>query len=712
MERSEARTWLGSPLAGAVGVLGVGLVAICCTDGHDHASWVAPAAASNLTAALADGGRVELSWSDRSSEGGFRIERRVGAGAFVVVDRVPANTTTFDDDRAPADEVVEYRVIATSVAGDAPASNVVTVLTVKPPAQPASAAVSDTEVDLSWLDLTSIETGFRVERRVAGGGSFAAVAGSPAPANATSFRDVGLTPGATYEYRVIAETPLGDSAPSAVLLATPGSVPLQVDTTTLPAALQSWPYDETVSASGGSGQGRTWAVSAGSLGGDLQLVDGAAAVISGTPYPPVPYSAPSPLSFTLQVTDSASNVAQQAYTLGIDPLRITTHAGDGSLTYAGDGAQADASGLDADVVAVDAAGNVHASAAYRLFRVDATSLQVTTVAGDGTAGDGGDGGLATNATLQRVSDLAFDAAGGLFVLTSTDGAGTGARIRRIDATSGVITRVGGGGANAADDGAQATDVDLSGASRLAVDGAGNVYFVHGHAVRRIDASGVLSTVAGDVVTAGDLGDGGAATGARFSSPGDLAVDPLTGAIFVADTGNHRVRSFVVGGSAQTVAGTGASFSSGYGEGGAATAVDLPSPVAVAFDTDGNLFVGQPAAVRRVERATGLLRTFAGAQLLAGTGTGSGTPTGTGSGTTTTTGSTTSGSGTIGSGSGTTSGSGLPTGSGSGTAPTPPGDGGPALQATIGYVRALAVDTTRQRVLVADRGYFRVRLVAR
>jgi len=310
-------------------------------------------------------------------------------------------------------------------------------------------------------------------------------------------------------------------------------------------------------------------------------------------------------SGNLFIADTLNAVIRKVDTNGI----ITTVAGGGSGGHSGNGgAAANASLNNPCGVAVDAAGNLFiADLSARVQRVDAGGI-ITTVAGNGTEGYTGDGGPATNATLGGAFAVAVDAFGNLFIADLTDSGSV--RVRKVD-VHGIITTVAGNGRfSYSGDGGPATDASLWDPQGLAVDASGNLFIADmlNNRIRKVNLQGIISTVAGDG-SSGYSGDGGAATDASLSRPVAVAVD-ASGNLFIADQNNQRVRKVNVNGIITTVAGNG--FYRYFGEGGAAANASLNDPFGVAADASGRLFIADSGNNRiRELDSNGIVTTVAG-----------------------------------------------------------------------------------------------------
>lgn len=305
---------------------------------------------------------------------------------------------------------------------------------------------------------------------------------------------------------------------------------------------------------------------------------------------------------------AVGRVVPASAAFGSDP--ITTIAGTGVAAFFGDGFSATQALLKFPIgVAVDGAGNLYIADYQdnRVRKVDTSGI-ITTVAGNGTPTTSGDGGPAVQAGVQSPNGVAVDASGNLYISMSS-GANT-FRVRKVDAATGIITTVAGnGGFGYSGDGGPATQASVFPCG-VALDAAGDLYIADClfSVVRKVDTSGIITTVAGNG-TAGYSGDGGPATQAQFNNPNGIAADGA-GNLYIADQGNSVVRKVDTSGVITTFAGTGVG---GYsGDGGPATQAQLYSPINVAVDGSGNLYIDdiQNSDVRKVD-TTGTISTVAG-----------------------------------------------------------------------------------------------------
>ncbi len=319
----------------------------------------------------------------------------------------------------------------------------------------------------------------------------------------------------------------------------------------------------------------------------------------------------------LVLTDGKGNVLASASLHGMGvapslrvlPATISTYAGSGSWGYF-DGQATFATFRNPQGLTMDLAGNVFvADSLNQVIRKVSPSGLVSTIAGTGSAGYSGDGGLATNATLNTPTGITMDAAGDLFIADQGN-----SLIRRVDAVSGLITTVAGGG-NSTANGVTATSAELSGPNAVAVDTAGNLFIADTfhNLVREVAAStGLMTTVAGGgTQSLPDFGNGGKATSAQLDNPAGIALDS-TGAVYISDTGHSMVRRVdPASGIITQVAGTGVYGSSG--DGGPARSALLASPQGLRLDANNNLYIADMGAdlVRFVNSATGQISTIVG-----------------------------------------------------------------------------------------------------
>jgi sugar lactone lactonase YvrE len=282
----------------------------------------------------------------------------------------------------------------------------------------------------------------------------------------------------------------------------------------------------------------------------------------------------------LYIADAGHRRIRRVDTNGI----ITTIAGNGTEGSSGNGGPAINATLFMPVgMCLDSKGNLYfADEANQFVRKIDTNGIITAVAGTGTTGYSGDGGLATNANLNTPSGVALDAAGNLYI-----GDAGNYRVRRVDPNGIITTFAGTGTQGFTGDGGPALQARLGYPTGLAVDASQNVYVVdHSNSrIRRIDTNGFIATIAGGG-TGGITDNGIAATNAALEAPFGLALDG-TGDLFIADTYNYCVREVNTQGTITTVAGNGGVF---YNGNGVATNSVIDGPYDVAIDPAGNVYV--------------------------------------------------------------------------------------------------------------------------
>jgi hypothetical protein len=300
---------------------------------------------------------------------------------------------------------------------------------------------------------------------------------------------------------------------------------------------------------------------------------------------------------------------------------ITTAAGGGAgggTDGLGDGGLALNATLSyPNSVAVDSRGDLFiADLLNNRVREVNTNGIITTVAGGGTGNgtDGlGDGLAATNASLSNPSSVAVDTLGNLFIADQGNN-----RIRKVSA-SGIITTVAGGGTGSGSDGLgdglAATNASLNVPSGIALDASDDLFIADqfNNRIREVEANGIITTVAGGGAGGGTdgLGDGLGATNASLALPSDVTVD-ASDDLFIADSANNIVREVGANGVITAVAGGGAGGGTdGLGDGGPATGASLHYPTGVAVDTNGNLLIADFYNQRIREVSAGIITAVAG-----------------------------------------------------------------------------------------------------
>jgi sugar lactone lactonase YvrE len=324
-----------------------------------------------------------------------------------------------------------------------------------------------------------------------------------------------------------------------------------------------------------------------------------------------PTAAYLPLPFST-VRDSAGNTYISVPGLNlvykVDATnKLTVFAGTGNSGFSGDGGAATQAQLSfPEGLAIDKNNNLFIvdTNNNRIRRVDATTGNITTVAGseDPFNGNfGGDNGPATDARLNFPSGVAVDGNGDLFITDTNNGA-----VRRVDGSTQIITTIAGGGANAGCSGGAGNTAGFGDLIGIAVDGTGNVFVADAFLaiVCKIDATTQnVSTYAGTLFNVGTPGaangDGGPATSAQMDQPNGVAVDAL-GNLFITDSGNPKIRKVDTSANhiISTVAGIGficgtggiSLTEPGCGDGGLATSATFDFPRGVFVDSSNKIIV--------------------------------------------------------------------------------------------------------------------------
>ncbi len=306
---------------------------------------------------------------------------------------------------------------------------------------------------------------------------------------------------------------------------------------------------------------------------------------------------------------------------------ITTYAGAAGHSFAGDGGPATDASFDfPDNVAADRQGNIFVADFWnaRIRRVDAATGIITTIAGNGHFVNTGNGGPATDAGINSPTGVAIDRQGNIYITCdSITNAGTtsyfdqGTFVRKVSATGIITTIAGNGSAVYGGDNGPATAAGIGQANSISVDSAGNIYIAElASRIRKIDTAGMITTIAGTGVS-GYAGDGGPATAALIWGAGDVVPDN-SGNIYFTDGG--RVRKIDATGLVHTIAGNGSFAWSG--DGGPATAAGIGHAFGLALDDSGNVIFSDliNAVVRKIDTA-GIITTIAGNGVMGNSGDG-------------------------------------------------------------------------------------------
>ncbi len=268
-------------------------------------------------------------------------------------------------------------------------------------------------------------------------------------------------------------------------------------------------------------------------------------------------------------------------------------------------------------IALDAQGNIYFAdfTNNQIKKVDRQTGILSIVAGTGTAGYSGDGGVATLALLNKPTGIAFSNTGELYVSDYYNNV-----VRKINLGSGIITSVVGTGTPGfSGDGGVASSAQLYRPLGLTFDTYSNLYIADywNNKVRKVDSAGIITTIAG--TTAGFAGDNYSAVSSKLYFPTDVATDTQNN-VYIADSYNNRIRKVDSAGIITTIAGNGSyTFS---GDGGQATLASLKRPYGVVVAGNGDIFISDSYndRVRKVN-ASGVISTVAGTGLLSPIGDG-------------------------------------------------------------------------------------------
>lgn len=293
---------------------------------------------------------------------------------------------------------------------------------------------------------------------------------------------------------------------------------------------------------------------------------------------------------------------------------ISTVAGNGLPDYKGDGGAAVAASLsNPRAITVDAAGNIYISDSTnnRVRKVDAATGTITTVAGNGIRDYSGDGGPAIKASLAFPMGLAVDKDGNLFIADARNH-----RIRRVDAKTGIITSVAGQGIRGlGGDNGPALSALMSYPTAVTLDEDGNLYIADSEngGVRRVARkTGVITSVVGEGTPGAKTDPSGTPTiRGLFVAPVGLIYDGK-GSLYVADAYLNRVKKVEVATHKVTIV-AGKGVNQYCGDGGPAREACLNQPAGVALDAAGNVYIADAGndRVRKVDVKSGIMTTIAG-----------------------------------------------------------------------------------------------------
>ncbi len=302
---------------------------------------------------------------------------------------------------------------------------------------------------------------------------------------------------------------------------------------------------------------------------------------------------------------------------------ISTIAGNGTPTSTGDGGLATAATVNTPTfITTDASGNIYFPdyTGNKIRKITIATGIITTIAGTGVGSFTGDGGLATAATIYSPWGIAIDASGNIYI-----GDRTNYRVRKITASTGIISTICGTGVNTSTgDGGLATAATINDPGSLFFDTVGNLYITEivGHRIRKITtATGIITTICGNGINT-STGDGGLATAATINQPFGGSIDASDN-IYIGELSGNRVRKITAStGIITTICGNGGGSSTG--DGGLATAATIVGSFGMYVDKiTGDIYIAEGSRIRKITASTGIISTICGTG--ANTSTGDGGP---------------------------------------------------------------------------------------
>ncbi len=289
---------------------------------------------------------------------------------------------------------------------------------------------------------------------------------------------------------------------------------------------------------------------------------------------------------------------------------ITTFAGNGTSSgVVGDGGPATNASINgANGGAFDKQGNYYVAdiLGHRVRKVTPSGI-ITTVAGTGSSGSTGDGGAATLAKIDNPTAVVVDKFGNIIL-----GDSNSKKVRKVDVTTGVITTIAGTGVLGYNgDNIPATNAEIGAVQDICMDKSGNLYLADqtNYRVRRIDTLGIITTIAGNGgFSSSGTGDGGAATNATFNWISTVTVDNA-GNVYIGDMNSAKIRKVNTSGIITTIAGNGTYTY--IGDNIPATAAQF-SPIRITLDRSNNMVIADKAnrRVYKIDNA-GIFRCIAG-----------------------------------------------------------------------------------------------------